>query len=138
MRYRQSATVVQSGRLVRLARSAQEGERNFDPLMTHSDADGYYLPIDFGAVLVSDKELDIAGGMLGSSVRLLAECERIAASLGIPQGANEHSETLFEAMRSQGEGDALWQRYTVESYTCVALMRGCQESIEIGAALAFV
>ena len=111
--------------------------RSFDHLILHSDAEGYYLPKDFQNILYPDASLRIAGGSIASSYRLLKECERLASVLGIPGDLDEQSEALFEAADSQGEGDTNWQQYGVESYTCVCLMRGCQKSIETGAALVF-
>jgi hypothetical protein len=49
-------------------------------LLWHSDCEGYYLPIDFPNVL---EDARIAGGGIGSSVRLLDELVVVAAPLGI-------------------------------------------------------
>lgn len=52
-------------------------------LLCHSDSEGFYLPIDFPDVIFSSEDDDIAGGMLGSSQRLLAELRVVAPALGI-------------------------------------------------------
>jgi hypothetical protein len=49
-------------------------------LLWHSDCEGYYVPIDFPEVL---EDTRIAGGYIGSSVRLLNELMIVAAPLGI-------------------------------------------------------
>src|ERR1700722_11287671 len=54
----------------------------FDHLIHHSDCEGYYVPVDFGQVIVDER---LAGGYLGSSVRLLAETQRIATAIGLPE-----------------------------------------------------
>jgi hypothetical protein len=112
-------------------------KRTFDHLIVHSDAEGFYLPIEFTSVIVPPEELEIVGGWVGSSYRLLSECQRIAEALQIPPELDETSEELWNAADSQGEGDEIWQRYGVESFSCVALIRGCMKSIETKAALVF-
>lgn len=49
-------------------------------LLCHSDAEGFYVPIDFKSPIFSD---DLPGGMLGSSYRLLEELRLVTGSLGI-------------------------------------------------------
>lgn len=112
--------------------------RAFDHLIVHSDAEGFYLPIEFSDVLYPDEKLEVAGGMIGSAVRLLDECKRIANVLEIPSDLDETSDALWEAADSQGEGERKWQRYGIESFSCVCLMRGCIKSIDTKAALVFV
>ncbi len=110
--------------------------RTFDQLIIHSDAEGFYLPADFSNVVFVD-DTEIPGGMVGSSVRLLGECKRLAASLRIPEALYEDSRELWEVSDSQGKGTELWPRYGIESFSCVCLMRGCEASIRTGAALVF-
>jgi hypothetical protein len=55
-------------------------------LICHSDCEGYYLPVDFSEILVSEKEPeedDLPGGLLGSSYRLQEELVLVAPALGI-------------------------------------------------------
>ena len=75
--------------------------------------------------------------MVGSSYRLLSECERIAAALEIPAELDETSDALWGAADSQGEGNLKWERYGIESFSCVCLMRGCRKSIEARPVLVF-
>ncbi|HEY2308559.1 MAG TPA: hypothetical protein VGI05_22025 [Streptosporangiaceae bacterium] len=54
----------------------------FDHLIHHSDCEGYYVPVDFGQVIVDER---LAGGYLGSSVRLLAETAGLPLPLTYPK-----------------------------------------------------
>lgn len=136
-RYYHSIDSAKPSFMSRLLRQQKNFNRNFDHLMLHSDAEGFYLPLEFPNVLFPDQSLEIAGGMVGSSYGLLSECERIAAALEIPANLDETSDALWEAADSQGEGNLKWERYGIESSSCVCLMRGCMKSIETGAVLEF-
>lgn len=106
-------------------------------LIVHGDAEGYYLPVEFEDVIIPDPSLEIAGGMLGSSHALLRECRYLAGVLEIPEDLSPEDEALSGAAETQGEGEATWERYGVESYTCVALIKACEASVETGAAIVF-
>jgi hypothetical protein len=122
--------------LTALFRKRKGFKRGFDHLIVHSDAEGFYLPLDFPGVLFADDE-EIPGGMVGSTPRLLSECDRLAKILDIPAHITKDSDELWEAIESQGEGETLWQRYGVESFTCVALREACRVSMRTGAAIVF-
>lgn len=109
----------------------------FQHLIVHGDAEGYYLPVDFEDVIIPDASLEIAGSMLGSSHALLRECTELARALELPEGLSFEDEAVWRAVESQGEGVAKWERYGVETYTCLALMKACETSIETGAAIVF-
>ena len=49
-------------------------------MLCHSDAEGFYVPIDFPEVLIDER---IAGAYLGSSVRLAHELVLVAPALEI-------------------------------------------------------
>ena len=110
--------------------------RAFDHLIVHSDAEGYYLPLEFRDVIIPDEELEIDGGMIGSSPALLRECERLAKVLGIPPDVTPESDELIEAAESQGEG-AGYLRYGQEVFACVQLREAARHSVESGAAIVF-
>jgi hypothetical protein len=122
------------GLFLRAFRRRRRVARGFDHLILHSDAEGFYLPADFDRILVVP---GVAGEMVGSVPRLLAELERLARLLEIPSTLDEQSDALWEAADNQGEGDALWQRYGIESFSCVVLREGCRASLRTGAALVF-
>jgi hypothetical protein len=109
----------------------------FQHLIVHSDAEGYYLPVEFDDVIIPDTSLEIAGGMLGSSHALLRECSELAQALELPEDLSLEDEALFQAVENQGEGEAKWERYGIESYTCLALLKACGASVETGAAIVF-
>ena len=77
-------------------------------LVCHSDAEGFYLPIDFADVLFSDgADPELPGGMLGSSQRLLQELVFVAPALGIQLQAGQLSDDEAErvdAVACGGEG----------------------------------
>ncbi|MFF5158284.1 hypothetical protein ACFY3N_18935 [Streptomyces sp. NPDC000348] len=106
----------------------------FDHLIHHADSEGYYVPVDFAPVVVDRKA---PGGCLGSSVRLLAEIRRLAEALGLPEDLDPHSEEVFEAADAEEPATEGWQRYGVESYVCLQLLRAAKASVETGAAIAF-
>ena len=111
--------------------------RTFDHLLIHGDAEGYYLPIDFKKVLFPPENFGIPGGMIGSSYRLLNECKRLAEALELPLDMDQESDELWEASDSQGEGDSKWERYGVESFTCLRLYKAAEHSIKHGALIVF-
>lgn len=109
----------------------------FQHLIVHSDAEGYYLPVEFDEVILADPALEVEGDMIGSSHRLLEECLELARALELPPDLDPESEEVWEAAENQGEGEAKWQRYGVESHACLRLIRACQASIATGAAVVF-
>ena len=56
----------------RLFRKGPKFDRRFDHLLVHSDAEGFYAPVEFDEVLFSD---EVPGAMLGSSHALVRESE---------------------------------------------------------------
>lgn len=62
----------------------EETEMLSSHLLCHSDAEGFYVPVDFDDVLFDESEDgELPGGMLGSSYRLLEELVLVAPALGI-------------------------------------------------------
>ena len=109
----------------------------FQHLIVHGDAEGYYLPVEFEEVIIPDASLEIAGGMIGSSHALMRECRELALALEIPEDLALDDEALWEAVDNQGDGETKWERYGVESYTCLCLLRACEASVETGAAVVY-
>ena len=105
--------------------------------MNHSDAEGFYVPIEFDRVIVDTWGLGISGGMLGSTQKLLAECVTLAYALGLPADLDPDSDELAEATQHQGQGDVQWKKYGIESFTCARLSHACKASLKFGAALTF-
>lgn len=111
--------------------------RKFDHLILHSDSDGYYLPQDFRDVIPIPSDIDLPGQWIGSAKRLQDECSRLARALEIPKGLSENSEAFNAAQRDQGKGKTLWEKYRVESYTCLVLLKACEISLATGSAIKF-
>ncbi|MFZ6760991.1 hypothetical protein ACO0K9_27620 [Undibacterium sp. Ji50W] len=66
-------------------------------LICHSDAEGYYLPVDFSEVLFAESaDSDLPGGMLGSSYRLMEELLLVAPALGIKLDNDQLSDSEAE------------------------------------------
>ncbi|HZF66490.1 MAG TPA: hypothetical protein VEZ47_00425 [Gemmatirosa sp.] len=129
----------------------EDTPRTFEHLVFHGDSEGYYLPVDFeepGFLLGGDdpdeeeadadaEPLVAGGGIVGSSVRLEAECRRLAAALGVPADLTLDDRTLAHAVEYPGAGPG-WQRYGVEVYSCVALLEACERSRTLRSAIVFV
>ena len=75
--------------------------------------------------------------MVGSAPRLLAECRRLAAALELPADLDPESDELAEAAAQQGQASGGWRRHGIAGFTALRLIRGCEQSIETGAALIF-
>jgi hypothetical protein len=112
---------------------ARNKSGRFDHLMLHSDAEGFYIPIRFDEVLVSE---EVVGGMIGSSQGLYDELLEVARALGLPTDLDPDSDELLEAARSQGEGEG-WKAYGIESLTCLQLLGAARASVKHDAAIVF-
>ena len=117
--------------------SSHKTLREYDHLILHSDAEGFYVPQDFESVLFPSEHLKIPGGMVGSSQRLLTETTKLAQALGLPLDLEPESEEVWEAAESQGTGETLWQRYGIESYTCLRLYHAAKHSVANSAVIVF-
>jgi hypothetical protein len=106
-------------------------------LMLHSDCEGYYVPQDFVPVIFPDDSLRIPGGMIGSVQQLLLECTRLAEILSLPLDVDPESDDVLNAMENQGGADHGWQRYGVESFSCLQLVNACKASLRSGALMVF-
>ena len=137
-RYYATIDRPQSKRRLGLFRRPPQERPNFDHLMQHSDADGFYLPLRFQSVLFADPALEIAGEMIGSGPLLMEECTRLAALLELPLDLDPESEEVWQAVDNQGQGLVPWKRYGIESFTCLRLYHACRVSVHLGAALVFM
>jgi hypothetical protein len=112
--------------------------RPFDHLMLHSDAEGFYLPQLFSPVIYTTEEQDVMGNIIGSSVALARELEQLAELLHLPLDIEPDGPEIWEALELQGSRRKGWQRYGIESFTCLRLYQGCVRSMRTGAALVMV
>ncbi len=109
----------------------------FEHLVMHSDSEGFYVPQDFEDVIYPREELGVGGGIIGSSVRLLSECKRLAAWLELPLDLDHESDEVWEAGESPESDGPRWKQYGKESFACIRLIRAAEASIESGAAIVF-
>jgi hypothetical protein len=96
-------------------------------LICHSDAEGFYVPLDFSEVIFELDGQRLPGGMLGSSQRLLAELVEVAPALAIPLDGGELSD--IEAARLATVYDESSGPYWRERLVWLALYEGARVSI---------
>jgi hypothetical protein len=125
------------GLVARLFRSRSVNWLRYEHLIVHSDAEGYYVPQDFPRVIFPAESLKIPGAMIGSVPRLQEECRALAKLLEIPDGLDAESDDVLEAAENPDSGAARWQRYGIESFSCIRLLAACQASSNTGAAIVF-
>jgi hypothetical protein len=126
------------GRLARLAGKKPVRPR-FQHLTMHSDCEGFYLPRDFADVILdtADPQREGLGYMVGSSVRLLAECRELAEAIDLPPDIDPQADILWDHFEAPAADGPLWHRYGVEAFCLARLIRGSERSIETGGALVF-
>ncbi|HEX4822937.1 MAG TPA: hypothetical protein VFV19_01355 [Candidatus Polarisedimenticolaceae bacterium] len=102
-------------------------------LLSHSDAEGFYFPVDFEEVLV-DGSGKVPGAMVGSSVQLKRELVALAPYLGITLSEGELSdleaEHLTQAIDAEG---AFW----IEKCVWLSLFEAARLSLKHGVAICF-
>ena len=110
----------------------------YDHLVCHSDADGYYVPVDFSQVLNTDQSVSLTGGYLGSSVRLQHECQTLAKHLELPEELDfdTDDDDEWKQLKKATRG-AAWHQYPIEAFVCVVLLQACEWSIKQRAAIEF-
>lgn len=106
----------------------------FRHLIHHSDAEGFYVPQNFSAVLSAD---EITGGYVGSTHQLFAECSILAKALGIPKDLAPESDEVIKSIEHKDARAKGWKAYPVETYSCLQLLLACQASMKSGALLVF-
>jgi hypothetical protein len=109
----------------------------YDHLMFHSDAEGYYVPVDFPEVLNPTGAVYITGGALGSSVRLGQECETLAGHLGLPATDFDLDDDDEWKRLKKATPGAVWHKYPIEAFVCATLRLACEESVRRRAAIVF-
>lgn len=120
---------------------AFSSEREFDHLIMHSDAEGFYVPQHFESVLIGGRE---AYGWVGSSYALRRECERLAEVLELPEALLMNGEDLaFEeavelaANQLLAPEVAAWRRHPISAMMCAKLYNCASHSIRTGALVVF-
>ncbi|BAC90636.1 hypothetical protein [Gloeobacter violaceus] len=116
------------------ARSPEE--KRFDHLLCHSDAQGFYIPVEFDEVLLDLDETGLLGFQVGSSSVLVRECTALAEAIGLPTDIDPQDAILNDNCKTQGQGTG-WHRYGIESYVCIQLLNAARHSVVTGAAILF-
>lgn len=110
----------------------------FAHLMHHVAPLGDYVPIPFDELIVvypTQGRWEEPEG-IGSSHRLLAECQELAQRLQYP--VDMELRELDQLRRDEGFiRHTDWRRYALECFVCQALIVGARLSIESGCALRF-
>jgi hypothetical protein len=129
-------------RLLGEKRTARPPLPPFAHLVLHSDADGFYVPVDFVQPLIP---LPAPAGTellwpLGSVQRLAAELEVLARALGLPDTLPDPDTLLETWLESPSPGPitALWQAQPIATHSLIILRKACDHSLRTGAAIAFV
>jgi hypothetical protein len=111
----------------------QQVEDMASHLICHSDAEGFYLPMDFEPVLFDDTER-VPGSMVGSSYRLLEELVFVAPALGITLQDGRLSDDEADAINQDSESETgPW----IERLVWLSLYEAARLSIEHRAAICF-
>ena len=109
-----------------------EYARGESHLLMHSDAEGFYVPVDFESVLYDQGE-GVPGEAIGSSYRLLDELLFVAPAIGIfPDGRNLSDEQANE-IAALTDKDELH----IEKLVWLSLFEAARLSIEHGTAICF-
>ncbi len=111
----------------------------FQHLIMHSDAEGFYVPRSFDEVIVdwTPPQRPGLGMMIGSSSKLLAECETLAKSLHLPSDFDPESDEFLDLIESPPATGEPWQILAVEAHTVANLANAARASLKLGAAIQF-
>lgn len=102
-------------------------------LLCHSDAEGFYLPIDFDDI-ISDDQDRVAGGLVGSSYRLMEELVSIAPMLNITLDGGKLSDAEADRINNASESETgMW----IENTVWISLFEAARLSIEHKTAICF-
>jgi hypothetical protein len=110
-------------------------------LVCHSDAEGFYVPVDFPVPITPKVIRDETASIwpLGSVQQLNQELDVLIHTLEIPIGMNSQSDELFDAIESKerSKNDSLWHAQPIASYSALILKEACVASLKTGAAISF-
>ncbi len=97
------------------------------------------MPQDFDNVVLdqAQPQREGLGGMVGSTARLLEECQELAGLIDLPADMDPEADALWEAAESPGSAGPFWRRYGVEAFCLARLIRACELSLRSQAAVVF-
>ncbi len=99
-------------------------------LLCHSDAEGYYVPIEFNDVIFNS---ELPGEILGSRQKLFSEIIKIANLINIEVIDNSISEITESELAEANENNP----YYIERVVWFALYENCKNSIEHNTLISF-
>ncbi|MCW7538337.1 hypothetical protein OOT46_10845 [Aquabacterium sp. A7-Y] len=108
-------------------------ERLDSHLLCHSDCEGFYVPVDF-TELIFDDTRQLAGGVLGSSYRLLGELVLVAPYIGVQLQAGVLTDE--EATRLNRD-IATQENFWIEKQAWLSLYEAATLSIDHKTAIVF-
>ena len=113
----------------------------FIHLVAHSDAEGFYVPIEFPIPVSPETIEDETASIwpLGSVQGLHEELRRLAEVLEIPHDL-QSDDPLVETLLEDGgkpDAEAPWQRQLIASHSLLILREACTRSLATGAAIHF-
>lgn len=104
-------------------------------LICHSDTEGFYVPIPFQELVLSDNPEVPGGGIIGSSDTLFRELVSMAPALGIALAGNELADHEAKRLSSEIENEnALW----IEKTVWFDLFEAARLSLEHDTAIVFL
>jgi hypothetical protein len=111
----------------------------YQHLIMHSDAEGFYVPQSFEEVIVdwTQPQRPGLGMMIGSSAKLLEECEELAKSLDLPADFDPESDEFLNVLEAPPAIGEPWQILAVEAHTVANLVNAARASVRLGAAIQF-
>jgi len=110
----------------------QTENNDFDShLLCHSDAEGYYVPIDFDEVIADER---VSGEMLGSSIKLMDELVKVAPYLNIPLINGYLNDETAELLDQEGEDSS---PFWIERLVWFVLYENARLSIKYKAVIHF-
>ncbi|MHA7943960.1 hypothetical protein ACJOV8_012865 [Formosa sp. 3Alg 14/1] len=94
-------------------------------LLTHSDTEGFYIPVQLPEVLFDTDEAPVPGAMIGSSYDLLKELKTLTKPLGIILNEQDSISNLPELNKRIHDKGDFW----VETLVCATLLDAAKFSI---------
>lgn len=102
-------------------------------LLCHSDAEGFYLPIDFDEIIF-DQDQTLPGAMLGSTYRLMDELVMLAPYLGIQLNNGELADSEAIRLNNDIESNA---PFWIEKCVWLSLFEAARLSLKYKSAICF-
>ena len=111
----------------------------FSHLLLHSDADGFYVPVDFAQPLIPLPPPPDSESLwpLGSVQRLAAELDALGRALDLPADLPDPDDVLETWFEAKTPVTALWQAQPIATHSLIILRQACTQSLRTGAAIAF-